>query len=622
MANPGMQAIAAEVTVTDHAGGALSTVMVRRERVDVAPVDQSDSGYPAAGTENQAHIQVTRFTGADGVAAFPDANCPEDACMVRYRLRTPGFADLELEASASADMQLVMTPLSDPGEIALSRPANAWMARLDFGGDEGLRKHFLLNCAFCHQQGTEIMRAGRTPEEWLVIIDRMGTYGSRLAGDARDQVAAYLSRAYAEISATPERVPEATPWVNERGGDDLSAVTITEWVIGNEFSQMHDMLWHSNGKVYIGDNLQDRIYAVDPGTGIYKVYPIPHGPDDEIGGLMGNRFGEYFAIHEARFGSHSLAESPVDGHIFITPSLRQMLIEFAPETGEFTFHQMDGGFYPHTIRIDARDRVWFTLAVSSQVAMWDRRNKEFTLYNLPGRDWSESLKLTAVRFAAWIGDLSLVSGSVDPDRDGSGLPMPYGIDITPDGTVWVARLYANDIARIDPESGDVTMIETPFLGPRRLRSDNAGNLWMVGFQDSLIAKYDPTTEEFTTFDLPVVPAGSEVPYALNVDKSTGYVWVNGNMSDSMFRFDPASETWRVFPLPRRGSFTRDIEFVGRGAAITTNSHTPIWQAEGGLPTMIRIEPGEAPAMGEEATGEAPAMGEKATGEATAAKAEE
>ena len=150
MANPGMQAIAAEVTVTDHAGGALSTVMVRRERVDVAPVDQSDSGYPAAGTENQAHIQVTRFTGADGVAVFADANCAEDACMVRYRLRAPGFADLELEASASADMQLVMAPQSDPEDIARSRPANAWMARLDFGGDEGLRKHFLLNCAFCH----------------------------------------------------------------------------------------------------------------------------------------------------------------------------------------------------------------------------------------------------------------------------------------------------------------------------------------------------------------------------------------------------------------------------------------------------------------------------------------
>lgn len=592
--NPGLQADAAEITATDQAGGALAQVMVRRASVDIAPVDQSDSGYPGAGIMNAAHILVTRFTGEDGVTVFDDGDCGKSECMVRYRLRAPGFADIEMEAAASADMQFAMAPLSGAESIAQSRPANAWMSRLDFDGDEGLRKHFLLNCAFCHQQGTEIMRAERTPEEWLVVIDRMGTYGSRLAGDAKEEVAAYLSRAYAEISATPEDVPAATPWVSESGDDNLAAVEITEWVIGNEFSQMHDMLQHSNGRVYIGDNLQDRLYAVDPETGIYKVYRIPHGPDDAVGGLMGNRFAEYFPTHEARFGAHSLAESPTDGHIFITPSLRQMLIEFAPETGEFTFHEMDGGFYPHTIRVDARDRVWFTLAVSSQVAMWDRTAEEFTLYDLPGRNFGESARLTAIHFAAWIGDLSLVSGGVEPDRDGTGLPMPYGIDVAPDGNIWVARLYANDIARINPESGDITVIETPFLGPRRLRADNDGNLWMVAFQESLIAKYDPVAEEFTTYDIPVVPAGTEVPYALNVDHSTGYVWVNGNMSDSMFRFDPATETWRFFPLPLRGSFTRDVEFDGTGAAITTNSHSPIWQAEGGMPTMIRIRAGEVP----------------------------
>ena len=585
--------VAVEISVTDKAGVALSAVMVRREKVDIVPVDQSDSGYPAAGIMNAAHIQITRFTGADGSTVFDEEECAE--CNVRYRLRAPGFADLTIEASASADLMLVMAPLTDPEDIANSRPANAWMSRLDFDGDEGLKKHFLLNCAFCHQQGTEIMRAERTPEEWRIIIDRMAFYGSRLASEVRDQVATYLSRAHAEISATPEEVPEATPWVDESGSDDLAAVEITEWVIGNEFSQMHDMLWHSDGKVYIGDNLQDRIYAVDPETGLYKVYPIPHGPDDALGGLMGDRFAEYFATRGAYFGAHSLAESPTDGHIFITPSLRQMLIEFAPETGEFTFHAMDGGFYPHTIRTDAEDRVWFTLALSSQVAMWDRRKEEFTLYDLPGRNWGESVSLAVVRFAAWIGDLSLISDSVEPDRDGTGLPLPYGIDVTPDGNIWVARLYANDLARIDPESGDITMIETPFLGPRRLRTDNDGNLWMVAYQESLIAKYDPAAEKFTTYDLPVVPRGSEAPYALNVDRSTGYVWVNGNMSDSMFRFDPATETWRFFPLPRRGSFTRDVEFDGRGAAITTNSHSPIWQAEGGLPTMIRIDTGEAPA---------------------------
>jgi virginiamycin B lyase len=33
---------------------------------------------------------------------------------------------------------------------------------------------------------------------------------------------------------------------------------------------------------------------------------------------------------------------------------------------------MDSGFYPHTVRFDAKDRVWFTLALSNQVGMYDR----------------------------------------------------------------------------------------------------------------------------------------------------------------------------------------------------------------------------------------------------------
>ena len=71
-----------------------------------------------------------------------------------------------------------------------------------------------------------------------------------------------------------------------------------------------------------------------------------------------------------------LAESPKDKHIFITPSYQRRLIEFDPVTKAFRLHEMDGGFYPHTVRFDAKDRVWFTLALSNQVGMFDRTTRE------------------------------------------------------------------------------------------------------------------------------------------------------------------------------------------------------------------------------------------------------
>ena len=139
-----------------------------------------------------------------------------------------------------------------------------------------------------------------------------------------------------------------SPW-----NASLTNATIRELPIGDSMSQMHDLLLHTNGMVYVGDNLQDRLYEVNPQTGAYTVYRVPPQPGDNLGGLLAGRLKD-FPRHETYQGIHSLAESPKDGHIFITPSYQRRLIEFDPKTKAFTYHDMDGGFYPHTIRVDLK----------------------------------------------------------------------------------------------------------------------------------------------------------------------------------------------------------------------------------------------------------------------------
>jgi streptogramin lyase len=300
---------------------------------------------------------------------------------------------------------------------------------------------------------------------------------------------------------------------------------------------------------------------------------------------MGNRF-EVFPKMYNYMGVHSFAFSKKDGNIFITPSMQQALLEFDIESKKFITHPMPEGFYPHTIRVDAQDRVWFTLALSSQVAMFDRTTKQFTVYDLPARSTKEWLILKSLPLMFKIDAKNRPTPA--PTRDSIGLPMPYGIDIAPDGTVWVARLYANDLARIDPQTQEVTIIPFPFNGPRRLRIDADGKLWIVAFQDSLLVSYDPQANVFKEHELPVI---NEIPYALNIDRERGVVWVNGNQSDTILAFDIASESWRVYPLPRQRFFTRDIEISeDDGAIYTTNSHFPTWQSEGAEPTLLRITP--------------------------------
>jgi streptogramin lyase len=545
--------------------------MVTRSPAAQPEADLSDDGYAPDGVTNTSAPVVTRFTNAAGKVSFDTPVAP-----VNYRARAQGYVDATFPA---IEGELVMQRMTPEQEIA-SYPSNVWLSQLDFGGDEGLKKTFQLNCAFCHQQASPFMRNERTEEQWLSVIERMNTYGARLPTDDHQKVATLLREEYRRLREHPETVPAPRPWE-----DHLAAVEITEWPIGDGFSQMHDFLLHPNGYIYIGDNLFDRIYELDPVTGEYTVYKVPHDEDMGLGGIMGNRFKVFPKMYNY-MGVHSFAYSKKDGNIFITPSMQQALLEFDIETKKFITHYMPEGYYPHTIRVDDKDRVWFTLALSSQVAMFDRTKKSFTVYDLPARGMKEWLILKALPVIFSISPEN--RPQPDPDREGTGLPMPYGIDITPDGMVWVARLYANDLARIDPETGEITMIDFPFQGPRRLRADADGNLWIVAFQDSLLVKYAPATGEFTSYKLPVI---NEVPYALNVDRERGVVWVNGNQSDTILAFDIASEQWQVYPLPRQRFFTRDIEISeDDGAVYTTNSHFPTWQSEGGVPTLLRITP--------------------------------
>ncbi len=444
----------------------------------------------------------------------------------------------------------------------------------------------MAQCGFCHQQGSAFLRRERSAQEWEETIARMVRYGARLSSAAQKELPAVLEAHWKEIQAHPDKVPAGTPWPQA-----LSGAAISELAIGDRFSQMHDLLRHSNGMVYVGDNLQDRLYEIDPQTGAYTVYRIPAEPGDTLGGLLAGRLRD-FPKHETYQGIHSLVEAPRDGHIFITPSYQRRLIEFDPRTKRFKAHAMDGGFYPHTVRVDGKDRVWFTLALSNQVAMFDRATQTFRTYDLPFRSLMEriTVKLTPLIFKL-IGWGLPITNWVKVDAVSTGVPLPYGIDITPDGTVWIARLHTQEIGRIDPETGTVTMIPTPLKNPRRLRTDRDGNLWIAMFSESAILRYEPASGRFTPFELPVEPRGSDTPYALNVDRERHQVWVNGTNSDSVHRLDIATGQWTHFPLPRRATFTRDVEFMPDGRVLLSGASFPSWHIEDAQPTLIQLSPG-------------------------------
>lgn len=567
------------VQVSDKSGKPLSVVMVSQTPVSGYTLDRSDSGYPPEGVLNRSNITQTVFTDAKGQVLFP--NSTKD--IVRYRLRKPGFKDVTAEMPANQIWQVTMEEELDPVLLAASRPANTWLAALDL--EEDLKKHYIMQCGFCHQQGSMYLRRDRSIQEWDETIYRMVNYGARLADDAQDVLPELLHDKYGVLNADPTKIQAGTQW-----DEYLAKAKVKELPIGDSFSQMHDLLYHSNGLVYVGDNLQDRMYEINPKTGEYRVYKLPREEGDKLGGLLGARLKE-FPKHETFAGIHSFAESPVDGSIFITASYQQRIIEFNPTTKEWKNHLMNEGYYPHTLRVDQDNNVWFTLALSNQVGMFNRTKQTFELFDLPSRSFKETVTVNLMGVLLKLMSWGLpVANWAAVDRDSTGVPLPYGLDIAPDGGVWFARLHADSIGRIDPKTREIKMYKTPFHGPRRLRIDAQGGIWIAAFPESQIVRFDQDKEVFEFFDIPVKPLGSETPYSLNIDKQRQIVWVNGNTSDALYAYYYNEKRWQHYPMPKRVTFTRDVEISPEGRVYTTNSSFPSWHIEDAQPSLIVLDP--------------------------------
>jgi streptogramin lyase len=360
---------------------------------------------------------------------------------------------------------------------------------------------------------------------------------------------------------------------------------VTQWEIGTTASMLHDAAVGSDGRIYAVDMTQDELYRLDPATGERRAFKLP-----DAGLPLGGAFASRQTIPAnatAHVGPHSLQVAP-DGAVWITLALGNRIARFDVAAERFDLFPVPDGLYPHTLRFDRQGRVWFTLAVSNHLGMLDPRTGAIETIRLPARTWGQAAMLRVMPAFLWLAQ----HVDLDPEKAGDGpwLPIPYGIDVAPDGAVWFAQLNERRIGRYDPETRAVELVDTPFPAPRRLRFDSQGNLWIPSFSGSALARFDPRTRTFRSWPLPTEPAGTETPYALNVDRRTDTVWICGTASDSLIRFEPGPERFTVYPMPTTVTYTREIDFDAQGAVWTSDSNLPAWQIDGGMPKMIRLEP--------------------------------
>lgn len=504
--------------------------------------------------------------------------------------RRAELAPLTDEAAGGFDFALDRE--TDRAALAAQLPSNRWFGLLlDEIKDEAQREEFVRQCTYCHQQGSVATRLIRDDEQWQKLLSLMARMGGVLSPELREQIPELWRRAYEPTHAVAtlidaQNTGELAPAPEPR----VLRAAVDEWALGHPASMQHDIAVHSDGRVYSVDMMQDQLYRFDPKTEARDAFALPHG-DLPLGGVFGAASGPLPPNANSYVGPHSLQVAP-DGAVWITLALGSQLARFDTQAETWAIHELEEGIYPHTLRFDHDGRIWYTMAVSNHVGVLDPSSGEQKSIRLPTTSFAQALALRAIPIGLWLANFLDISDMASGEGGGSGvrMPVPYGIDVAPDGTIWFSQLNEHRIGRIDPKTFDVEMVDTPFSAPRRLRFDSQGKLWIPGFSSGLISRFDPVSREFRSYSLPIEPLGTETPYALNVQPGTDHVWICGTNSDSLIRFEPEHETFSVYPLPTRVTYTREIDFDDEGRVWTSNSNLPAWQIEGGMPRILRLDP--------------------------------
>lgn len=482
------------------------------------------------------------------------------------RARSPYFRDskstLALNTESPSHKNLVMEAMTDLNEISNSLPAAYHFGGLPFeqGEDADFNRYqFQRDCLSCHQLGNPFTRISRTPESWAITIERMhrmvGNFDARL----RDKRSVILAKGF---QGKPVLVRPIFPL-----DDSLAHTKIYEYTLSKAYVP-HDAIVHPDtGLIYTVDQGLDHMVVTDPITG-QSVYILQAGGDaakyHEGNPNKGNKVGLFNP--KDRHGPHSL-DLGLDGKYYVTNTSSTSIGVFNPGTNQWeASHKIPretGAVYPHTIRVDAKGIAWFTFAGSENVGRLDPDTGKFTILDLP----------------------QAASGGI------SGGTQPYGIDINPiDNSMWYGRLFGDRIGRVDPETLEITEYDSPVRGPRRMRFDKQGLLWVTGYSEGNIARIQ--VDEFISkvYTMPEFAEGYRpAPYALGVHPQTQDIWINENMTDRLYRFIPSEERFVVYPVPLSGTYTRDMTFTNDGMICTSNNPIPPPALEGAVLEIICVD---------------------------------
>ncbi|MCL6480542.1 MAG: carboxypeptidase regulatory-like domain-containing protein [Firmicutes bacterium] len=255
----------------------------------------------------------------------------------------------------------------------------------------------------------------------------------------------------------------------------------------------------------------------------------------------------------------------------------------APVAGARVILQQSDGARPRAVRADRAGR--FRLH-GLRVGLYDLRAQHGGMWS----EWRHNVLVRANRETSVV--LRLLSGV--PAAEPAPLRLagtvreweipvadaqPQDPAIDPAGNLWLTLMRANQLARLDPATGQWKLFTapTPNSAPHGLVSDRAGNLWYTANRAGKIGRLDAASGQITEYNLPPEAGDPHTP----VFGPDGALWFTVQRANQILRLDPQNGAVRSYPVPTPEA---------RPYGIVVGPDQALWFCEFGTGKLGRLNP--------------------------------
>jgi virginiamycin B lyase len=162
------------------------------------------------------------------------------------------------------------------------------------------------------------------------------------------------------------------------------------------------------------------------------------------------------------------------------------------------------------------------------------------------------------------GEITLVTPPTPKSR-------PYGMAVSSKGAVFYVAFGSNRVGSVDPKTMEIREYPLPDAAsrPRRITITRDDVVWYTDFSRGYLGRLDPATGQVTEWLSPSGPKSE--PYGISAIDDVIWYSESGATPNTVVRFDPKTEKFQSWAIPGGGNIVRNTSVTREGDFVLANS---------------------------------------------------